>query len=413
VQPQITLKEGQQSYDFIISKKLQDKINVLCNKIHTIEWSGVLFYKKKGSFEKNNLVITGLDLIPMDIGDAGTTEFDINSDVIDYMLENNMNGNKVFMGLVHSHHNLSAFFSSTDSNTLLEQGKNVNHFVSLIVCNSGPYVAAITTHIKATKKYYITKNYESFNATPKVSSDETEEVVEYILSNTLNIKSETLESPYDILIENRLNLIRDDKKKEEEARIAKGKTLYKDYPGLQTGYQNNQYGYQGYNPNRHWGTANIPPKTTPKFEVNPAYKKKETPIYVADIIDDDMGLDIPYGEVTIKNNTVVKTISQLLLGSILVPDKFDPEVFALTMEKLYDSNFTNIKHYESFIVTFLDYIINDIDEGVIETCKDPVNRTAIVAQSILAAQIQDILQDYPKNKYLDLIITSLGDFIYN
>ena len=41
-----------------------------------------------------------------------------------------------------------AFFSGTDVNTLLEEGSDLNHFLSLIVCNAGQYVARITRKLR-------------------------------------------------------------------------------------------------------------------------------------------------------------------------------------------------------------------------------------------------------------------------
>ena len=57
------------------------------------------------------------------------------------------------------------FFSGTDTSTLLEEGKDRNHFVSLIVNNAGTYTAAITR--KAVKDLTIsgTLKYKSFDDT--------------------------------------------------------------------------------------------------------------------------------------------------------------------------------------------------------------------------------------------------------
>ena len=41
-----------------------------------------------------------------------------------------------------------AFFSGTDVDTLISEGSDLNHFLSLIVCNAGQYVARITRKIK-------------------------------------------------------------------------------------------------------------------------------------------------------------------------------------------------------------------------------------------------------------------------
>ena len=48
---------------------------------------------------------------------------------------------------IKSHHTMKAFFSGTDTNTLNSIGKDMNHFVSLIVNNVGQYVAKMTTKV--------------------------------------------------------------------------------------------------------------------------------------------------------------------------------------------------------------------------------------------------------------------------
>ena len=60
---------------------------------------------------------------------------------------------------------MATFFSGTDTSTLLEEGKDRNHFVSLIVNNAGTYTAAITR--KAVKDLTIsgTLKYKSFDDT--------------------------------------------------------------------------------------------------------------------------------------------------------------------------------------------------------------------------------------------------------
>lgn len=42
---------------------------------------------------------------------------------------------------------MKAFFSGTDTSTLRDLGKDMNHFVSLIVNNIGQYVAKMTTNV--------------------------------------------------------------------------------------------------------------------------------------------------------------------------------------------------------------------------------------------------------------------------
>lgn len=128
-------------YTITISKKLQNRINYLCNKFPDREWSGTLFYSIIGEFN-TSLKITAEDLYLQDIGDGVSTTYEEGNDLASYMLDNNLIDCK--RGLIHSHNRMSAFFSSIDTKTLEEEGKNYNHFLSLIVCNNGQYKCKIT-----------------------------------------------------------------------------------------------------------------------------------------------------------------------------------------------------------------------------------------------------------------------------
>ena len=151
----------QAKYKMFIPKEVENKIRLLLENIRNIEWSGVLFYDVKGSFEDNSLKVVCKDILPMDIGNATYTEWDMNADVISYIVDHpELVGS--YQGLVHSHHIMTTFFSSTDTNTLKEEGSDVNHFVSLIVNNAGTYNAAITRKVDIKNDIYSVYTYKSF-----------------------------------------------------------------------------------------------------------------------------------------------------------------------------------------------------------------------------------------------------------
>ena len=118
-----------------ITKVLQSKIDYLITSIANCEWSGILFYN-----DHSDNIIKGLDVFPMNIGSSCYTEFEINQDVIAYMVDNDLVGCK--LGLIHSHHSMPTFFSNTDTETLDEKGKECE-FLSLIVNNVGIYNAKL------------------------------------------------------------------------------------------------------------------------------------------------------------------------------------------------------------------------------------------------------------------------------
>lgn len=96
----------------------------------------------------------------MDLGESTFTDFVESPEIIAYMVDNDLLD--CYTGLIHSHNNMNAFFSGTDTSTLLQEGSTVSHFVSLIVCNRGPYVAAITRKVNDQSKTISNCSYSSF-----------------------------------------------------------------------------------------------------------------------------------------------------------------------------------------------------------------------------------------------------------
>lgn len=119
-----------------------------------------------------------------------------------------------------------AFFSGTDTNTLLEEGTDRNHFVSLIVNNEGSYVAAVTRRIKqevhaVAHIVYTTKtHYNSWddidiplsdNETTEKDKEETK-TIEYVEWYDLNITKEAADNDFNE-IDNRLSAIKEAKER--------------------------------------------------------------------------------------------------------------------------------------------------------------------------------------------------------
>ena len=127
---------------------VESKIRYLANKYPSNEWSGILFVEYNGNFDDESLSIIAKDLYVMDIGSSGFTTFDSrNAEYFSYAVKNNLDETCDF-GLIHSHHNMKAFFSGTDSAELNATGKTRDVYVSLIVNNDGAYVAKITRRVQ-------------------------------------------------------------------------------------------------------------------------------------------------------------------------------------------------------------------------------------------------------------------------
>lgn len=180
--PKATLVKNNRIYKMVIPANVEQKIRFACAAVPNLEWSGVLFYTYTGTFEKCDLTVTCKDILVMDVGNATYTEWCADAEVISYMAENDLLDCQ--MGIVHSHNNMAAFFSGTDTATLLAEGQDRNNIVSLIVNNKGEYQAAITRLVVTTATVKETGTYQFFGEGEKQYDDEyeTEDIyVEYFM----------------------------------------------------------------------------------------------------------------------------------------------------------------------------------------------------------------------------------------
>ena len=143
--PKTPLIGSTDSYNLIIPDSVEFRIRQWCMLNPSTEWSGTLFYTVNGSFENKDIEFTVRDFFVMDIGTSGFTNYKETPEICSYMMENDLLDCKT--GLIHSHNSMKAFFSGTDANTLVEEGEQTIHFLSLVVNNEGTYVARVTRRI--------------------------------------------------------------------------------------------------------------------------------------------------------------------------------------------------------------------------------------------------------------------------
>ena len=132
-----------------ISKQILNKIKYLCREIPKVEWSGVLFYKVKGSITKPETfecIIT--DILPMDMGTSAYTEYEFNQDVVDYIEQDDERFDWK-IGHIHSHNTMKTYFSATDMSELNDNSEFHNYYLSLIVNNFMDMVAKIAYRAEA------------------------------------------------------------------------------------------------------------------------------------------------------------------------------------------------------------------------------------------------------------------------
>ena len=364
------------------------------------EWSGTLFYTVKGSFENKDIEFTVRDFFVMDIGTSGFTNYKETPEICSYMMENDLLDCKT--GLIHSHNSMKAFFSGTDANTLVEEGEQTIHFLSLVVNNEGTYVARVTRRIieeiEGTRRIkYTTFDGEEVSVVENVKTG-TKEYIQYI---DLNIK---VNNPYaDIkkFISERYNKLKEAKK-----------TTYNSSKDV-------DYGNRFFIPNK--SEFPIMKSEVPSVDtVSKVEKKPKEPTLFS-----NKDFDTEETEKYIKEIAV-----QLLYGNILLTydsySKFTKadEWITTNMEKAFSRRFGKdeggFNTFQDWLYQICDTIIySAADEYVYEGKAAEVDTAAFVIASkvtiylqelILKAFKEDTIADCDVNKYIAYIFECLESF---
>lgn len=382
-------KSGTYNYKLIIPAEVERKIRFVCQKVWSTEWSGTLFFTHEGSFENNDLVIRCVDIYIMDIGTQAYTEFDMNPDVIAYMCEN-PELLDCQMGLIHSHNNMSTFFSGTDTVTLREEGIDRNNFVSLIVNNAGTYTAAITRRVKS-KQVKESVSYEFFGDGEKHDTKEYVSSADEIEWFYLKIEKEGENYSFPDMAA-RLEEIK-------QAKAEKAQT-----PVYQGGYKpviTNSY-------DTKVGPANLVKKEADKPKV-----VHPTLFDNADDLPFEEGYDIPYGHVSFDKVTLKSLVLQLIIGSIIISNdsKIDITKWAKSMPALYEKRFgkgkVGMDNFKIWAETYTEYLTWYItDKKLEELGFDETEICAICAHDMI-----EELTKLPKNDYIKGYINALQKYL--
>lgn len=385
-------KFGTYNYKLIIPAEVERKIRFVCQKVWSTEWSGTLFFTHEGSFENDDLVIRCVDIYIMDIGTQAYTEFDMNPDVISYMCEN-PELLDCQMGLIHSHNNMSTFFSGTDTATLKEEGRDRNNFVSLIVNNAGSYTAAITRRAKS-KQVKESVSYEFFGDGEKQDTKEYVSDADEIEWFYLKIEKEGENYSFPDMAA-RLEGIK-------QAKAEKAKKVQT--PIYQGGYKPviaNSYGTKA-------GPANLVKKEADKPKVI-----QPTLFSSTDNLPFDDDYSLPYGQVTFDKVTLKSLILQLITGSIIISNdsKIDISKWAKSMPTLYEKRFgkgeEGMKNFKMWADTYTEYLTWYVtDEKLEELGYDEIEICAICAHDMI-----EELTKLPENDYIKGYIDALQKYL--
>lgn len=395
------------TFKLIIPEEVEKKIRYICQQIWKDEWSGTLFYKPEGRFEDGTLAIRCVDIYVMDIGTAAYTEFDMSPDVISYMTDN-PELLDCQMGLIHSHNNMSTFFSGTDTATLKEEGMDRNHFVSLIVNNEGTYTAAITRKVKATKTITENFSYPTF---------EDEEIAD---TKTYTVESEELEWFY-LKIEferNGSSFQEELKARLEEIRKTKAEKA-KQPPSKQPAYTDEYGNWEGGKLQQGILFPEVGKKVTQSYmgQVGPANKigkKKDGELpFDMNYIDNKISDAVPYGYIGFNKGTIKSLVLQLLTGSIIIPNasKIDVKKWVQGMVPLYEKRFGKgeegmrlFKAWADGYIEFLCWFAED--DALAEMGLDDDELAALCAHDII-----EELTKLPENVYIKEYIDILEGYL--
>ena len=213
---QYELLELKQKGKLIITKDVRKKIDQMHDRIGSTEWCGFIFYEKvEGNIsDPETYVAKTTDIYMMDIGSHSYTESDNHTDDVISMVDRIPAYMENRYGLIHTHHNMSAFFSGTDMQELHDNVHLYSYYLSLIVNFDGKWCAKIAKLIDV--------NSSSYTITEEDEEDVLIEIPEkkVMVTFDLDIEFEQLEV-YDDVVELRITEIKERKKKEAEEKKAK------------------------------------------------------------------------------------------------------------------------------------------------------------------------------------------------
>ena len=372
------LKKQDNTYKLIITPELEEKIRFLCARFPNNEYSGVLFYDYTGRFEDNSLVLTAKDFCLMDYGSATYTEFDKSAEICNYMIEHDLL--ECQQGLMHSHDQMSTFFSGTDLGTLQEEGSDMNNFLSLIVNNAGQYTAAITRKVKHIPHVTEVLEYEFFGEeTINIGNDEYDAIESYEIEYFfLNIEKPTVNIGYTDLF-NRIEEISKDKTKitnisrEPRANLIVEPTL----------------------------------KATPLYkETNIPFSKANTAVQAG--VDTDESID--YNKYKFNETDLNNIVKQLLIGSPIFTPK-DLNEWVQKMPTVFSKRFgegqKGLANYRAFIGYFVEFLVTEaFDDNLAEEGYLEDSQMAICAYGVLQK-----LHTFKTNSFIEVIEDEVERFI--
>ena len=153
----------------IITQQSQKHINYLLGRYKSTEWSGPAFYSVKYDEDGFPSEWTLRGFVTLDLGDATSTEWDGEDwvEISKEIYKAHPEYEKCFMGLIHSHHSMGAYFSGTDKEQLKDAANKVG-YPSLVVAHSKDKFAFAISYIDSFRKVHMYEAKDIEVKAPKV-----------------------------------------------------------------------------------------------------------------------------------------------------------------------------------------------------------------------------------------------------
>lgn len=133
----------------MITENFRKEYSFLCSQISNIEWCGSFFYNKEVTKEGEEVVlhITPKYIYLRDIGSHSYTEHEADPEYSRAFSSAQMDG--LSEGWIHSHHNMSVFFSEEDNKELRENTPLKLIYPSIIVGNKGDIICKVGLNLNS------------------------------------------------------------------------------------------------------------------------------------------------------------------------------------------------------------------------------------------------------------------------
>lgn len=342
--------------------------------------------------------------------------------------------------------NIMTFFSGTDTDTLISEGTDRNHFVSLIVNNDGVYTAGVTRRITDEVKaeahivYTTTSYYDSFannrvtinDAVVSENDKEETRVIQHIEWFSMDIEKEEVENNFEE-IDQRLKEIKQSNVNTKVYQTTS--TAYK-YPSYTPSYPYDKVA-PTVNLNDRVGDSKVVPTPSKNLltQEQPTLFTKQEMGEGTEVADND-GTPLCLVE-SFDPDIINSLVAQLLTGSIIVnTEKLNIEKWVTNMDSIYEKRFgvnANYNRYvdnpegysrlEVWIANMVDFIVYTEDEALlkrlnsynISSCNnteegDYEYDTADTAE-ICAYCIVNVLYELPESAVKEMMILALEEYI--